>query len=447
MWWLYQAVYLLLLLTAGPVVLLLRGSHYLPTLGGRFGRGLIGRIGTADRDGLWIHAVSVGEAAVAATVARALPASTPLVVTTVTPTGQERARRALAGRAAVAFLPFELGAALDRFFAAARPRALVLVEGDYWPLALREARRRGLPVAVINGRISDRSFPRLRALRAVVRPLLLDPVDRFGVQTALDRDRLLALGVRPEKIVVTGNLKFEAAPPVPLPALALRIAELAAGRPVLVAGSTMPGEEERVLDGFEAAGGAHQALLVVAPRHPERFDAVFELVRRRHPDAVRRSVDAGVADAPVAAPPPVLLLDSLGELAALYELARGAFVGGTLVKSGGHNPIEPARFGVPVVAGPHMQNFQEIADGFDRASAWARVANGAELGRVWQRWLLDPGAAADTGQRGRALVEANRGALERTMAMLAPLLAAIPSATSLASTSATGPLSDRERPA
>ncbi len=438
MWWLYQAVYLLLLLTAGPVILLLRGKHYLPTLGGRFGRHLERRIGATDRNGLWIHAVSVGEAAVAATVARALPVSTPLVVTTVTPTGQERARHALSGRAGVAYLPFELSAPQRRFFAAARPRALVLVEGDYWPLMLREARRRGLPIAVINGRISDRSFARLQALRSIIRPLLLDPVDRFGVQTALDRDRLLALGVPAERIAVTGNLKFEAAAPAALPELTRKIAELAAGRPVLVAGSTMPGEEERVFDGFEAAGGATQALLVVAPRHPERFDAVFELLRCRFPGAIRRtaSMAASMAAPPPAGsssagasvsdqtPPAALLLDTLGELAALYELARGAFIGGTLVPSGGHNPIEPARFGVPVVAGPHMANFQEIADGFDRASAWARIADGAELGQIWRRWLLDPAAAAATGQRGRELVDANRGALERTMALLAPLLVA-----------------------
>ena len=427
MWWLYQAVYLLLLLTVGPILLLVRGRHYLPSLAGRFGRDRTGRIGASEAGGLWIHAVSVGEAAVAATVARALPASTPLVVTTVTPTGQERARRALAGRAAVAYLPFELAPALERFFAAARPRALVLVEGDSWPLVLRETRRHRIPVAVINGRISDRSFRRLRTLKSLVRPLLLDPIDRFGVQTALDRDRLLSLGVAPEKITVTGNLKFEAAPPAPLPELAARLGELAAGRPILVAGSTMPGEEEKVLDGFEAAGGATAALLVLAPRHPERFDAVFELVEKRLPGALRRSRlgSDGEPAAPPRVAPPALLLDSLGELAAVYELARGAFVGGTLARSGGHNPIEPARCGVPVVAGPHMANFQEIADGFDRATAWARAANGAELGRVWQRWLLDPSAAAELGRRGRDLVDANRGALARTLELLRPLLEAI----------------------
>jgi 3-deoxy-D-manno-octulosonic-acid transferase len=419
MWWLYQALYGVLLLGAGPLALLGRGRHYLPTLSGRLGRGLGRRIGAAERGGLWIHAVSVGEAAVATTLARALPPALPLVVTTVTPTGEERARRALAGRAGVAYLPFELSFAQRRFFAAAEPRALVLVEGDYWPLLLREARRRGLPVAVVNGRISDRSFPRLAALRRLVGPLLLEPVDRFGVQTALDRDRLVALGVPPAKIAVTGNLKFEAPPPAPLPALARRITALAGGRPILLAGSTMPGEEERVLDAFAAAGGDRVALLVLAPRHPERFGAVAELLRARLPGALRRSdLDAaGANDAP-----PALLLDSLGELAALYELAHAAFVGGTLVAKGGHNPIEPARWGVPVAAGRHMENFAEIAASFDRASAWARVRDAGELAEVWSRWLLDPAEAAETGRRGRDLVEANRGALERTLALLAPLL-------------------------
>ncbi len=172
MWWLYQALFALLLATAGPVLLLVRGRHYWATLRGRLGP----REPLAHGGGLWIHAVSVGEVAVAATLARRLPAEIPLVVTTVTPTGQERAVRLLGDRATVAYLPFELGFAVRRFFAAARPRALVLVEGDYWPLILRAAARRDMPVAVVNGRVSDRSFPRLRLLRPIVRRLLLDRV-------------------------------------------------------------------------------------------------------------------------------------------------------------------------------------------------------------------------------------------------------------------------------
>ena len=349
MWWLYQASMALLLALAGPLLLLVRGRHYWPTLPGRLGV----RLPAGPRGALWLHAVSVGEAAVAATLARALPAEEDLVVTTITPTGQERAARALAGRAAVAYAPFELGGPVGRFFDRLAPRALVLVEGDYWPLLLREAKRRGLPVAVVNGRVSDRSFPRLRLLRGAVRRLLLERVDRFGVQTELDRERLIALGVPAAKIAVTGNLKFEAPAPARSPVLEAWVERQAAGRPVLVAGSTMAGEEEAVLDAFAAAGGARAALLVLAPRHPERFDAVAEECERRFPGVARRSTgrDPG-------APPAVALLDTLGELAALYGLARGAFIGGTLVARGGHNPLEPARFGVPVAVGPSIENFR-----------------------------------------------------------------------------------------
>ncbi|MCM2269342.1 MAG: 3-deoxy-D-manno-octulosonic acid transferase, partial [Thermoanaerobaculia bacterium] len=362
--------------------------------------------------GLWIHAVSVGEAMVAATLRPGLAAHEPLVVTTVTPTGQERARRAF-GEAATGYLPYELGFAVRRFFDGVRPRALVLVEGDYWPLVLREARRRGVPAIVVNGRISDRSFPRLRWVRWAVRPLLLDPVAHFGVQTALDRDRLLALGVAGERITVTGNLKFEAAPPAAAPELAGWIRQLAGGRPVLVAGSTMAGEERRVLEAFALAREATDALLVLAPRHPERFDEVWREIERRHPDAVRRSLPA----APDARPA-VALLDTLGELAAAYEPAQGAFIGGTLVPKGGHNPLEAARFGVPVAVGASMENFREMAEAFDRANAWARVGSARELGELWRRWLLDRTGAQEIGLRGRDLVEANRGALARTLAML-----------------------------
>lgn len=416
MWWLYQTLVLLVLLVAGPVLLVRRGRHYRATVAGRLG----GFAGEPVRGGLWIHAVSVGEAGVAATLARALPAGLPLVVTTITPTGQERARALLAGRAAVAYHPFELGFAVRRFLERFAPRALVLCEGDYWPLALRAARRRALPVVVVNGRVSDRTFPRLVRFRPLVARLLLDRVDRFGVQTAGDRERLLALGVAPERVVVTGNLKFEAAEPPERPELASLVAALAGGRPVLVAGSTMAGEEEAVLDAFVAAGGGARALLLLAPRHPERFAEVAAAVLRRFPDALRRSSGAAAG-----ARPPVVVLDTLGELAAAYRGARGAFVGGTLVATGGHNPIEAARFGVPVAVGRWMDNFREIAEAFDAAGAWRRCADGVELGRAFAAWLERPAEAAALGQRGAELVAAHRGALARTVALLEPALAAV----------------------
>ncbi len=420
MWWLYQALVFTVLVVAGPILLLRRRERDpRPVLAGRFGVGAAGQPG-GESGALWIHAVSVGEVGVAQTLARALPADLPLVVTTVTPTGQQRARQVFAGRAAVAWHPFELGFAVQRFWRRHRPRALVLCEGDLWPLVLRRARRDGVPVAVVNGRISDRSFPRLRLVRPLVRRLLLDPVERFGVQTALDRQRLLDLGVDAARIEVTGNLKFEAPEAPELPELAALLERLAAGRPRLVAGSTMAGEETAVLEAFAAAGGGARALLVLAPRHPERFDAVAAEVAARFGGAVRRSDPAAAA----ASAPPVLVLDTLGELAAAYRGAAGAFIGGTLVPTGGHNPIEAARLGVPVVAGPSMVNFREIAGSFDAAEGWVRVADGPALGSVWRAWLDDPATARRVGERGAALVAAHRGALARTLALIEPLVTA-----------------------
>jgi 3-deoxy-D-manno-octulosonic-acid transferase len=417
-WVFYQLAAALALVTAGPFLLARRGSHYLAALPGR----LLGPSpaedvsGQENERGLWVHAVSVGEVGVAATLARALPAGLPLVVTTITPTGQARARSAFAGRAAVAYLPFELGFAIRRFFARFAPRALVLVEGDLWPLVLREARRRGLPVVVVNGRVSDRSFRRMRRLRPLLGPLLAG-VDRFGMQTGEDREKLLRLGVPPERVTVTGNLKYESPEPERRPALEEAVARLAAGRPLLLAGSTMAGEEEPVLDAFARLGGGERALLLLAPRHPERWDEVDRLLAARGLNRVRRS---RLEDSP--GRPAVLLLDSLGELAGLYSQAAAAFVGGTLVPTGGHNPLEPARFGVPTAVGPAMDNFRDMAERFDEAGAWRRVADAAGLAEIWSTWLGDPAAASDVGERARKLVEDNRGALAATLALLRPVL-------------------------
>lgn len=446
MWILYQVLYGLVLVLAAPFLVARRGTHYLPTIPGRltFQKGLPGPPPApgAGRDPLWLHAVSVGETGVAATLVGALEATPdgapPLLVTTITPTGQARARSLFDGRAAVAYLPFDLGFLVRRFLRRHRPAALVLVEGDYWPTLLRRARRDGLPVAVINGRVGDRSYARLgRLLRLPGGRHLLGayfaPMTHFGVQSAEDRRRLVALGVPEERVTVTGNLKYESPAPPLLPALEERLSRLAAGRPVLVAGSTMQGEEELLLEAFAAAGGADAALLVLAPRHPERWDEVARLVERSGFDALRRSgleVDGSATEASTGkgagaeSRPTVLLLDTLGELAAVYRRADAAFIGGTLVPTGGHNPLEAARFGVPTVVGPSMENFRDMAAAFDAAGAWRRAADAAELGRILHDWWQQPDAALAVGRRARALVDDNRGAVDRTLVMLQPLLAA-----------------------
>ncbi len=415
MWAFYKAASALALALGGPWLLLRRGRHYLPSLKHRLGW-------TEDalfERPLWIHAVSVGEAGVAAILARALPASMPLLVTTVTPTGQMQATALLGDRAQVTYLPFELGFSVRRFFRRYQPSALILAEGDLWPLVLHAATEAGIPVAMVSGRISDRSFARLRRFQRWLGPLL-DPVHRFGMQTEDDRQRLLQLGVEPHKVETTGNLKFEIPAPDPQLKLEKSVINLARDRSILIVGSTMKGEEAQILSAFELVGGGQKALLVLAPRHPERWDEVAELLRDNAPTSIRRSElenldpEGEICD--------ILLLDSLGELAGLYRLATAVFIGGTLVPTGGHNPLEAAVVAAHIAVGPSMENFREIADSFDRAKAWDRVANAAELAAIWRRRIAAGDRGSPEGQRAFELVESNRGSMARTLEMLKPLL-------------------------
>lgn len=414
MWFLYQIATILTWVVAGPFLLIRRGRHYLGSLPARLGR----YSGEVPKTPLWIHAVSVGEVGVAHTLVQALPADLPLLITTVTPTGQSRARSLFANRATVAFLPFDIGPVVEKFLNRFKPRALVLVEGDLWPLLLARVKARGIPIAVVNGRISDRSFRRMKALRPLLRPLFR-PVDLFGMQTETDRQRLLDLHVPAERVVVTGNLKFDTPSPQANPELAEAIHRLATGRPILVAGSTMSGEEEQVLSAFQQIDGGQIALLVLAPRHPERWNDVADLVKANGMTLARRAtLDVSTS------PTDVLLLDSLGELAAIYAIGIGCFIGGTLVSTGGHNPLEAAIHGVAISAGPSMENFRQIAQAFDDAEAWQRVDGAEDLARTWNGWISDPVGAAAMGSRGSDVVTANQGGLSTTTALLEPFASA-----------------------
>lgn len=412
MWFLYQIATTCVLLVVGPFLLLRRGRHYLGSLPGRLGR----YTGDAPDAPLWVHAVSVGEVGVAHTLIRGLPAHLPLLITTVTPTGQALAKRLFGDRAAVAYLPFDLGLIVEKFLNRYSPRALVLVEGDLWPLLLSRVKARGLPIAVVNGRVSDRSFRRMIRLESLLGPIF-GPVDRFGMQSEVDRQRLLDLGVPAERVVVSGNLKFETPTQKARPDLAEAIRILAAGRPILVVGSTMSGEEELILAAFRQIGGGDRALLVLAPRHPERWNEVAALVQAKGVSLTRRT------DLKASSPATdILLLDSLGELAAIYEVGLGCFIGGTLVPTGGHNPLEAALHGVAISVGPSMENFREIATAFESGTAWQQVANADELARVWNTWISDPAEAAALGTRGLNVIAANRGSLQTTTALLESLV-------------------------
>ncbi|MDA8016578.1 MAG: 3-deoxy-D-manno-octulosonic acid transferase [Thermoanaerobaculia bacterium] len=436
-WLVYEVVYTFLSIVAAPFLWMRKGGpkrdglrHYLETLPGRTTLRLpAAPLGTRA---IWVHCVSVGEAMVGTTLVKAmldrLPEEVAVVLTTITPTGQRQAanglrRRVEEGRVAVAYLPFDLRPLLARFHRRFRPTAMVLVEGDYWPLALADAARRSVPVAVVNGRSSDRAFRRQKALGRV-NDLFYRHVDAFGVQTDDDARRFETLGVEPEKIQVTGNLKFDAPPPGENPGLEQALLGLAGGRPILVAGSTMsssngPSEDEMVLDAFESLRSEHDGLLILAPRHPERFGHVAEVLERRGLAFVRRSDPEQKADG---AKPAVVLLDTLGELSRVYCLAQAAFIGGTLVPTGGHNPLEPAQFAVPTVVGPSMHNFREMAAIFDRRQAWSRVDDLGGLARQWGDWLADPPSAQAVGRRAKSLLEEGTGAVERSLTMLEPLL-------------------------
>ena len=418
-WFMYQVALALLLLVSAPFLILRRGRHYFGTLAARLGLRPAVASNTSSQP-LWMHAVSVGEVGVAAALAPSFSPQTPLLVSTITPTGLQEACRLLGDRADVKLHPLDFGFAMRPFLDRLRPRALVIVEGDLWPLALHLSQRRGLPIVVVNGRISDRNFARLRRLRPFLRPLL-GPVDFFAVQSPQDRDRLLDLGVSSKKIEVTGNLKFDSPQPDRNPSLETAIGNLAQGRPVLVAGSTMAGEEDLVLNAFDLLGN-DRALLILAPRHPERFAGVAEMLARRGIAFCRRSSLEIDSPPGVAEQPSVLLLDSLGELAGVYAAATGAFIGGTLVATGGHNPLEPARFATPVVVGPSMSNFPEIGRLFEEAGAWARVRDAPQLAECWNRWIDKPDSARALGRAGERIVAENRGSVERTRAILERLI-------------------------
>ena len=356
-----------------------RGSgKYLRTFRERMGRLPVYLNVDGDRS-IWIHAVSVGEVLAARPLVPALRARHPLhriFVSTTTMTGNAVARKSLRGVDGLFYAPFDFPHPVRRALEILNPSLLLLVETELWPNLIHEAKRRGTRVALVNGRISPRSFPRYRRFRRLLERTLAE-VDLFLMQGDAHAERIKALGAPAERVQVTGNLKFDAVEPGRLPERLVKLLHGGTGpRPLWVAGSTVGGEEEMVLSAFHRVRTTvPQARLVVAPRHPERFDAVPPLVEAAGFRCLRRSA----LDPLAWRDGEVLLLDSLGELSQLYALASVVFVGGSLVPSGGHNILEPAVAGKPVVVGPHMENFQEIADQFRAEDAVVQVASADEL--------------------------------------------------------------------
>jgi 3-deoxy-D-manno-octulosonic-acid transferase len=381
---------------------------------------------------IWIHAVSVGEALTARALAADLKARYPrlrLFLSTTTIPGQQVARASLGSVVdAVFYFPFDWAFIVRRTLKLVNPRLFIMMETEIWPNLLRVCRKQGVKTIVINGRISSRSYPRYRMIRPFFRRVLAN-VDRFCMQSEESASRLVDLGARADRVSVTGSLKFDSLDVPPASGAgfahgkprerALRFFRISANRTVIVAGSTMRGEEAAVLKAFSKIKTTlPHALMILAPRQPERFTEVERLAR-----------DAGFVTAlrselPIDAEPraDVVVLDSIGELAQLYQVATAVFVGGSLADHGGHNILEPAIFGKPVVFGPHMQNFREIAEAFVRNGAAIQVQSDRELDEAMLGLVRDPVHRARLGAAARALVEANRGAKDKTLAVIAELL-------------------------
>jgi len=426
MYALYSALFFLSLVLTLPYWLLqmMRHGKYRAGLRQRFGAVPPALIGRGDSPAIWVHAVSVGEVVASRDVIQALQQKLPsrrVLVSTTTSTGQKLAARRF-GADNVFYFPLDFAFAIQPYLAALRPELVVVAETEFWPNFLRLAKRSGARIAVINCRISDRSLPGYRRFRFWLPTLLqrtLASVDLFLAQTGEDRRRLIEIGAVESRISVTGNLKFDVAPP-PSPKIVASLRESfanSAAGPVLVCGSTLEDEEGSLLSAFRNILVNHpQAVMILAPRHPERFAVVAELVEKLGFRMWRRSLWSGEALAGA-----VLLVDSIGDLAALYSLATVAFVGGSLVPRGGHNILEPALYGVPIVTGNHYENFRDVVNFFASRNA-VRIVGVAELPLVFIELIENEDERETLGRNALSALESQRGATERTVAALLQLM-------------------------
>src|ERR1700722_7802280 len=436
MYALYSALLALFLLLTLPYWLLqmMRHGKYRAGLRQRFGAvpaGLAERgKDDSEKPSIWVHAVSVGEVVASSAVIEALRQKLPghrVLISTTTSTGQKLARQRF-GRDGnednVFYFPLDFAFAIRPYLEALRPELVVVAETEFWPNFLHLAKGSGARVAVINCRISDRSFPGYKRFRRWLPRLLentLANVDLFLAQTQEDRRRLIEIGADEHKVKVTGNLKFDVAPPAP-PAVVASLRESfdrSAAGPILVCGSTLEDEEGSLLLAFRNICVNHpKAVMMLAPRHPERFPEVAELVEKLGFRMSRCSLWSGE---PLAGG--VFLVDSIGELTALYSLATVAFVGGSLVPRGGHNILEPALYGVPIVTGNHYENFRDIVNFFASRNA-VRIVGLAELPLVFMELIENADERATLGRNALAALESQRGVTDRAVAALLELMAA-----------------------
>jgi 3-deoxy-D-manno-octulosonic-acid transferase len=377
---------------------------------GRFGLSAL----PTFRRSIWIHGVSVGEVNAARTILEALrrEIAAPFVLSSSTAAGLAMAAGVPSADGAIPF-PLDLARPVERALDAVDPTLVLLTETEIWPLFLERCDRRRAPVAIVNGRISAASFSRYRRAGRWLSPSLAR-IALFAMQTDEDAARIAALGVPDAKVTVTGNVKFDVAE-ADRPGVAERLRRAAAGRAVLVAGSTHEPEEAAAIDAWRALDP--RPLLVVAPRRPERFDEVFRLLAERGARAARYSslADEGAPSIDV------VLLDTVGDLASAFGAADAAFVGGTLAVIGGHNPIEAWAKGVPTAIGPHVGNVRAIVEAGIESGAAIPVASAADLAAAWRTLLSDAASRRARSDAARGLVESHRGAARKTALAVLPL--------------------------
>jgi 3-deoxy-D-manno-octulosonic-acid transferase len=394
----------------------------------KYREGLLQRLGVVlpklsqERPLIWVHAVSVGEVLAVSRLVKTLDAALPgslIVVSTTTRTGQALARERF-GANRVFYCPLDLPWAVRAVLNALRPRVLVLAETEFWPNLLSACYRRGIPVAVVNARISDRSWPRYRLLRRLWRPFL-SRLSRVLAQSQTDAERLLVIDCPPQRVTVAGNLKFDVSAGEEAEAT-LQLKSLGQSLRFVVAGSTLEGEEAALLEAWPRLLQADpQLALILAVRHPERFNAAAALLDQSGLAWVRRSEWKVAGVLTPLRPGQIVLLDTIGELASIYSLASVAFVGGSLIPAGGHNPLEPAQFGVPIVMGPHTHNFRAITDDLLAHQA-VRIAAKNELAAALIELLQDHRAAHAMGERAKQVFASQAGATGRCVEALTELL-------------------------
>jgi 3-deoxy-D-manno-octulosonic-acid transferase len=418
-----RAVYVLLSYLLAPVYALywvFRGiaqKAYLERFGQRFGFSYP----TSGAKTIWIHAVSVGEVQATAPLVRQLSRrypSHPIHVTTVTPTGAARARALYGDTVSHSYIPFEIPFAINRFFSAVRPGGALIMETEIWPNLYHACGVRDIPLVLVSARISPKSVGKYRRLLPLFRKTLSYGIV-IAAQSEADAERFRSLGANPDRTSVTGNIKFDIELPddLPDPGAAFR-SNVFGERPVWIAASTHEGEEEQVLDAHALLQQTvPEALLVLVPRHPERFAEVASLLQRRRIRSVSRTESTKCGD-----DTEVFLGNTMGELPLFYAACDIAFVGGTLVPVGGHNLLEPAALGRPIVTGPNLFNTQDIADMFTSVGASTTVHDAPELAARLIELFADQELAGVVGNKGREIVKENRGALDRFLLQLEPLM-------------------------